>query len=158
EVSYLDQVQLIALDHDAGEELFTNDKFKGPPFPDFRLYGATTRLYPERARDQDGHDVLSQLAQRDGRYVDTFQRTSSGVAPLHYLDLDFGHVAAGTHAALVLNGWVDWADGSTFRATAQESKEGLVFPYLQVKDAQGHWQTVVEDMGIPSGKPKSIVV
>src|SRR5262249_7488678 len=26
EVSYLDQVQLIALDHDAGEELFTNDK------------------------------------------------------------------------------------------------------------------------------------
>jgi len=31
-------------------------------------------------------------------------------------------------------------------------------PYLQVKDKQGHWQTVVEDMGIPAGKPKTISV
>ncbi len=31
-------------------------------------------------------------------------------------------------------------------------------PQLQVKDAAGHWQTVVEDMGIPAGKPKTIVV
>jgi len=33
-----------------------------------------------------------------------------------------------------------------------------VFPYLQVKDSSGHWKTVVEDMGIPSGKPKTIAV
>jgi hypothetical protein len=57
-----------------------------------------------------------------------------------------------------LSGWVDWADGSTFLAAAQESKEGLTFPYVQVKDSKGEWQTVVKDMGIPSGKPKSIVV
>ncbi len=158
EVSYLDQVQLIAVDHDAAGELFTNDKFKAPPFPEFRLYGVTRRLYPVRAQDQDGRDVLPQLTKRNGRYVDTFQRRPSGVAELHYLDLDFGKAAPGNRAALVLHGWVDWADGSTFMAAAQESKEGLIFPYLQVKDARGRWQTVVEDMGIPSGKPKAIVV
>ncbi len=38
EVSYLDQVQLIALDHPADTEIFTNEKFKSPPFPEFRLY------------------------------------------------------------------------------------------------------------------------
>src|SRR5262249_5731334 len=60
-------------------------------------------------------------------------------------------------AVLVLNGWVDWADGSTFLATMQAHKD-LVFPYLQVKDAAGNWKTVIEDMGMPSGKPKTIAV
>jgi hypothetical protein len=41
---------------------------------------------------------------------------------------------------------------------AQESKEGLVPPYLQVKNAKGEWTTVIEDMGMPDGKPKTITV
>src|SRR5262249_62322943 len=36
EVSYLDKVQLIAVDHLASEELFVNDNLKGPPFPALR--------------------------------------------------------------------------------------------------------------------------
>jgi hypothetical protein len=52
---------------------------------------------------------------------------------------------------------VDWADGSTFLGASQNGK-GLIFPYLQVKDASGQWKTVIDDMGIPSGKPKTIVV
>src|SRR5437879_9490412 len=43
-------------------------------------------------------------------------------------------------------------------AAAQESKDGLVPPYLQVKDARGEWKTVIEDMGMPDGKPKTISV
>ena len=61
------------------------------------------------------------------------------------------------HAVLMLNGWVDWADGSTFLSATQEHKD-LTFPYLQVKDAAGQWKTVIEDMGIPAGKPKTIAV
>ncbi len=59
---------------------------------------------------------------------------------------------------LILNGWVDWADGSTFLAASQETKEGLIMPYLQVKNAKGEWETVIQDMGIPAGKPKTISV
>jgi hypothetical protein len=78
---------------------------------------------------------------------------------LHALELFFGKKAApGNRAVLVLNGWVDWADGSTFLAAAQESKEGLIPPYLQVKDAAGKWKTVIQDMGMPDGKPKTIAV
>jgi hypothetical protein len=77
---------------------------------------------------------------------------------LHTLTLDFGKAAAANKAILVLDGWVDWPDGSTFLAAAQERKGGLVFPALQVKDAAGDWKTVISDMGIPSGKPKTIVV
>jgi Tfp pilus assembly protein PilF len=158
EVSYLDQVRLLAVDHPRELELFTNDKFKGPPFPEFRLFGGRRRIYPESAKDDRGRDVLSRLTRKDGKYPDSFLRRYDGTARLHGLDLDFGQAAKANRAVLVLNGWVDWADGSTFLAAAQERPGGLVMPYLQVKDARGQWQTVIQDMGIPSGKPKSIVV
>ena len=157
EVSYLDQVKLIAVDHPSNIEIFTNDKFKSPPFPAFRLFGVSRRIYPVRARDHLGRDVLDRLVRRDRRYPDGFRRDYLDVAELHNLDLDFGNAAPDNRAVLILNGWVDWADGSTFMAAAQAKKD-LVLPYLQVKDAAGRWQTVIEDMGIPAGKPKTIAV
>jgi len=158
EVAYLDQMRLIALDHPADVEVFTNDKFKGPPFPEFRLFGVEERVYPVRAMDHHGNDVRSRLLARDQIYPDGFRRDLSGVAELHHLDLDFGPAAPDNRAVLVLSGWVDWADGSTFLGAAQASPSGLVFPRLQVKDGQGRWQTVIEDMGLPAGKPKTIAV
>lgn len=159
EVSYLDQIQLLALDHPAGTDVFTNEKWKAPPYPEFRLFGVSQRYYPARAVDGQGRDVLAALLKRDRKYVNTFQREKNGKAELHALELDFGKEAAPKNrAVIVLNGWVDWADGSTFLAAAQESKEGLIPPYLQVKDAAGNWKTVIEDMGMPDGKPKTIAV
>lgn len=157
EVSYLDQVQLIAVDHPQDQSIYTNDKFKSPPYPEFRLFSAAEKLHPIRATDAHGHDATQRLKEIDHTYPDAFRHNSSGVAELHTLDLDFGKVAADNHAAVVLNGWVDWADGSTFLGASQNG-QGLIFPYLQVKDQQGNWKTVVEDMGIPSGKPKTMVV
>ncbi len=161
EVSYLDQIRLLALDHAAGVEMVSNEKFKSPPFPEFRLFGVEVksggRVYPVAARDQRGADVRAALARRDGVYPDSFRRDQTGVAEMHTLDLDFGNAARGNRAALILSGWVDWADGSTFLAAAQAHRD-LTFPYLQVKDAAGNWRTVVEDMGIPAGKPKTIAV
>ena len=31
-------------------------------------------------------------------------------------------------------------------------------PALQVKDASGRWQTVIEDIGLPVGRPQTVVV
>ena len=159
EVSYLDQVELQAVDHPADVDIFTNEKWKAPPYPEFRLYGVSRRIYPKRARDDQGRDVLQAVLAKDRRYVDTFRRERNGKAELHSVELDFGREAATQNrAVLILNGWVDWADGSTFLAAAQESKEGLIPPYLQVKDASGKWATVIADMGMPDGKPKTIAV
>ena len=129
EVSYLDRIRLAALDHPANLEIFTNDKFQGPPFPEPRLYGVSRRIYPK----------------------------SAGVPGPDGTELDFGDAAPRNRAILVLHGWVDWADASEFRNAAQQGKP-LETPSLQVQDAAGNWRTVIADMGVPSGKPKPIVV
>jgi tetratricopeptide (TPR) repeat protein len=154
EVSYLDQVELYAIDHPAGTEIFTNEKFKSPPYPEFRLYGVGQRMYPKTARDSAGQDVRPLLLRKDQRYPAGFHRTESGIADKHWLDLSFD--ATAPRATLLLNGWVDWPDGSTFRAASQETP--LVMPQLQMRDAKGDWKTVDADMGMPAGKPKTIAV
>jgi len=156
EVSYLDQIQLVAVDHPAEIEIFTNEKFKSPPFPDFRLFGVKRRMYPTAARDDQGRDVRELVLRRDARYPDGFRRDLNGRAEMHSLTLDFANLPA--HPVLFLHGWVDWADGSTFVASSQSRASSLVTPYLQVKDAAGNWRTVIEDMGMPAGKPKTIAV
>ncbi len=161
EVSYLDQIQLYTVDHPAETGIYTNEKFKSPPYPEFRLFGVKKRIYPSSARDDKGADVLPLVIAKDRRYPDHFARSETGVAELHTLDLDFGDFKAAApsgKAILVMNGWVDWPDGSTFRRASQESKAGMVMPYLQVQDAAGVWKTVNPDMGMPAGKPRTIVV
>ena len=158
EVSYLDQVKLVAVDHPTATAIYTNDKFKSPPYPEFKLFGSSKKIHPVRATEGNGADATERVARQDHIYPDTFLHNDSGVAEMHTLDLDFGTAAPENHAALVLNGWVDWADGSTFLGAAQNGNGGLKFPHIQVRDGAGNWQTVVDDMGIPSGKPKTIVV
>jgi hypothetical protein len=192
EVSYLDQITLYAVDHPLETEIFTNEKFKAPPYPEFRLFGVKRRIYPTTAIDDSGRDVLHQIVALDQSYPDRFPRSPLGVADLHTLELDFGRaapvvgrvpqdplfvplrkgpakgpaadlgvrptVAPAGRAVLFLNGWVDWPDGSTFRAAAQESKGGMIPPYIQMQDAVGRWRTVIEDMGLPAGKRKTIAV
>jgi tetratricopeptide (TPR) repeat protein len=158
EVSYIDEARLVTVDHPDGIEIFTNDKFKSPPFPEFRLFGVKRRIYPEAARDGNGRDVLASLIRRDRSYAAGFRRDMAGRAEMHSLELTFPAGAArDNRAVLILNGWIDWADGSTFLAASQGGP-GLVMPYLQVKDSAGRWQTVIEDLGVPSGGPKTIAV
>lgn len=149
EVTYLDQLKLIAVDHPASTELYSNDKWKSPPFPEFRLFGTGRRIYPRQQ---------TALARRDGIYAGPAARTMRNTASEHALELDFGEGVPERGAFLVLHGWVDWADGSTFRGQSQERGKALFPPYLQVRDGAGRWRTVIEDMGIPSGKTKTIAV
>jgi tetratricopeptide (TPR) repeat protein len=158
EVSFLDQIRLIAVDHDGVSEVLTNDKFKAPPFPEFRLFGVKRRIWPVRAADGKGVNLLPSLLRRDGVYARGFAHDANGVAEMHVLEMAFPSDAARDgRAILVLHGWIDWADGSTFLAAAQ-GRTGLVMPYLQVKDAGGRWRTAIEDMGVPSGGPKTIAI
>ncbi|MBI3681407.1 MAG: VCBS repeat-containing protein [Acidobacteria bacterium] len=158
EVTYLDQVKLIAVDHPADVEIYSNDKWKSPPYPEFRLFGTKQRIRPIRAVDHRGNDVLARIRARDRVYADTFARTMSNTAEMHAIEMAFPADVPSGGVFLALDGWVDWPDGSTFVRQSQEPGRALLPPYLQVRDANGRWKTVIEDMGLPSGKTKTIAV
>ena len=158
EVAYVDQVKLIAVDHPNEVDIFSSEKFKAPPFPEFHLYGVSERHYPRRATDHHGHDVRERLVKRDRRYPDDFKRDSSGRAERHSLTLDFPSLKGRDDVVLFLHGWVDWADASVLVASGQSKHSAVQLPSLQVRDAQGDWVTVVADMGLPAGRPRTIAV
>lgn len=157
EVAFLDMVKLIATDHPSDAAIYHNDKWKSPPYPQHRLWGVKQRIAPTAARDDAGRDVLAKVLAKDRTYPDDFKRHLNGIADMHHVTLRFPE-STPEQAAMVLSGWVDWADGSTFLAAAQENPRGLVTPVLEARDASGKWTVIDADMGMPAGKPKSIVV
>ena len=156
EVLYLDRLQLLAVAHPADVEVFPDEGMVEPPKP-FRLLAVRDAIPPPVATDEEGKDVRDRIARLDRRFVDGFglQRIR-GYAEEHALVLDLAGLPE-DHTRLLLTGWTDYAFSSDNVAAHQA---GLVMkpPALQVQDARGAWQTVVEDIGIPVGRPQTIVV
>src|SRR6185503_20113158 len=71
--------------------------------------------------------------------------------------LDIGHWTLDENKILLLTGWTDYAWSSDNVAASQAGKE-MKLPSLQVKDRTGKWQTVIEDIGIPVGRPQTVTV
>ncbi|HSR68359.1 MAG TPA: tetratricopeptide repeat protein [Acidobacteriota bacterium] len=163
EVAYLDQLRLMAVDHPSRLDIYTSDRFKSPPFPEFRLYGVEKPIRPRAATDGSGNDLLPLLSVRDTRAVtpgtgDSSSRLADrGVLPEHVLELDFGPQPELDRALLVLHGWLDWADASTFVHSDQAGISAAP-PRLERLGADGEWRLLVEDLGAPAGKWKTIAV
>jgi hypothetical protein len=155
ETLFVDQLQLVAIDHPKNMAIFPNEGLTDPPKP-FRLFAATDLRPPVRAVDDRGHDVTPLLANRDGQYVDDFDVLSiRGYSRPHALTLDLGSVTGST--ALVLTGWTDYAFSSDNVAAHQAGVE-MEPAALQIQDTAGNWRTAVDDVGIPVGRPQAIVV
>jgi hypothetical protein len=156
EALFVDRLSLLALAHPADVELFPDEGMRQPA-PRFRVV-AVRGAHPLRAAtDGQGRDVLDRLATVDHRFVDGFPLGAfRGYAAEHALTLDLGP-DAGEDAVLLLTGWTDYAFSSDNVAARQAGLE-LHPPVLQVEDASGAWTTVVPDLGVPVGRPQTIVV
>ena len=56
-----------------------------------------------------------------------------------------------------MTGWTDYAFSSDNVAASHQGLS-LKAPALQVKDREGRWQTVIENIGIPVGRPQTVAV
>jgi tetratricopeptide (TPR) repeat protein len=156
EALFVDKLQLVAVDHPGGSEVFPNEGLKAHPLPPFAL--ATTRgaHAPAQAVDDHGHDMLPRLAEIDRTYPDDFTLIQPrGFAEPHSLTLDLGPDAS--RAVLLMTGWTDYAFSSDNVAGFQRGLS-LRAPSLEAQDASGAWRTIVEDIGIPVGRPQTVVV
>jgi Flp pilus assembly protein TadD len=156
EVLYLDRLRLLAVAHPADVQVFPNEGMTEPPKP-HRLFAVRDAAPPPVATDDRGRDVRERVARLDRRFVDGFGlRRIRGYADEHALVLDLAGLPA-ERTLLLLTGWTDYAFSSD-NVAAHQGGLALKPPALQVQDVGGAWQTVIEDIGIPVGRPQTIVV
>jgi hypothetical protein len=158
EVDFFDQLRLLAVDHPASQEIYSNEIYSSSPQPP-ALYSLYEKRFPVSAVDDQGHDVLPLLLKQDGQYPAGFARHRIlGLADLHTLTLDLGDLPPSARVSLWLNGWVFWTDSNGSRALMSNKQLEMISPYLQVRNAQGEWETVIPDMGLPSGTRRTMRV
>jgi tetratricopeptide (TPR) repeat protein len=158
ESMFVDRLQLIAVAHPQNVEVYPNEGMSDPPRP-YVLYKTRGAHTPLAATDDHGRDVLASIARMDRLYPDDFRRDRvRGYADEHTLTLKLDDgVPAGRRTLLLLTGWTDYAWSSDNVAASQAGK-AMTTPALQVKDARGEWKTVIEDIGIPVGRPQTVTV
>ena len=158
ETVYLDQVRLLAIDHSAAYEVFSNERFaSAPPFPEFRVIASHGAHAPIGAWDDRGNDVLPILSKRDRKYVTSFEELPfAGFAKLHWIELDLGEWDAQKPLRLIIDGYTDYFTATSMYAADQAGIK-VIPPYVEAFDARGKWVRVVEDMGFPAGLERTMV-
>ncbi len=159
EAIYTDQLNLIAVDHPSDMDIYVDEKFSPPPFAPLRIFKVREKHFPVTATDGFGNNVLPLLLKRDDKYVATMMPDQyQGVTEPSSLVLDPGTFQTKDSSFLFLQGWIFPTDASINFALSQNGKLKSIPPYLQVKNKKGQWVTVIDNIGFPSGKNKTVVV
>jgi VCBS repeat protein len=162
EVTYLDRIRLDVVDHPLGTEVFPNERFSFPPFPEAHTHTVHDPLVPLSAVDQDGKDWKQELARDDRGFAIPFEALNGpyrGLATPYTLELAFDpeKVRTASKLRLFLNGWFYWTDASVNMAVARHPDLEFVPPILSVPDGNGGWKEL-GPIGFPAGKLKTMAV
>ena len=76
---------------------------------------------------------------------------------MHDLILDPGDVGKNKKLLLFLNGWIFPTDASINVALSQSANLKVIPPSVQVINNRGRWETVIENLGFPMGKDKTVI-
>ena len=159
ESPYLDNVKLIVLDHPDSVDVYINETFIPPPYPPFRTYNVSKKYLPLSAVDQAGNDMREAVLAKDQTHTKHLTAGAfQGITELHDLILDFGNLTRPDSIFLFLQGWLFPTDASINVNISQSNTTNLIFPKLQVINAAGIWETVIDNLGFPKGKNKTMIV
>lgn len=160
EAAYFDEIKLMAIDHPAEVQVFTNEKVGPPDMAEPKLHTVTSPRLPLAAHDPQGHDILDVVQARDNRYTRTMEpNIASGLVPEHYLELNFGNLSGAKQVTLFLTGWMFPTDTSLNVQFSQDPTMPRPRPpSLWAPDANGTWREVRPFLGFPGGKTKTIAI
>ena len=158
EIMFADQITLLVVDHPSEVDVYPNEMFTAPPFPEHKIYLVKDPQLPVSAYDHRGNNVLPLIQEADRTYP-TFDLLSyEGLSELHWLTLDLGDLSEAKQMMLYLTGWIYWSDSSVAVAISQHGQIEPIGPYLQVRDQQGGWVTVLDHIGLPTSKGITVPV
>ena len=160
ETHFFDHVSLLVVDHPDGTETFVDERFSAASPPRLAAQALRQPVAVTRAVDDQGRDVTSLVAERDGRYLASFGRGAyQGIARPHFVEFELPDAGAAARSrVLVAEGWVYPTDSSINMAIGQGSAVKASGLALDAQDAAGRWREVVADLGFPAGKNKSMLI
>ncbi|MGM0507124.1 MAG: CRTAC1 family protein, partial [Bacteroidota bacterium] len=156
ETHYFDHMQLRAVDHPAGTTLFVDERFVFPA-PDLAPRLFSTPEPVAAVRDEEGRDRLDLVRERDGRYLQAFDKSAyQGLTNPHTLEIDLASRPERT--VLLMSGWLRPTDSSINMALGQGDLDAPSGLRVEVADSGGEWRLLHEDFGVPAGKEKTILL
>ncbi|MBL8812022.1 MAG: VCBS repeat-containing protein [Planctomycetaceae bacterium] len=164
EAAYFDEVKLVAVDHPADVEVFSNEKVGSPQMAAHRIHTVKNRQLPDSVVDGHGNDLLPGLKAVDQDYVQAFRgRRMQGLTDEWTMEFHLQSILAQNspvkNIRLVLIGWVFPTDTSLNQAILQNPDlDPPSPPSLEVLQADGQWKTAMPFLGFPSGKTKAMVI
>jgi len=164
EVAYVDQLELLAIDHPANCQVFPDERLvvTGLP-PTHELLVVDKPIFPQQAWTPQGRDCTEQLARVDRVYAyqPELDRRFFGFAQPHALELDFGsrlaEVGANERLFLFINGYLEYPYSQTAYAASQ-ARVGWEPIRIERLMPDGHWQTIVADAGAFGGMARTMTV
>src|SRR5262249_37337127 len=113
EITYLDKLRLIVVDHPKDVSVYPDERFLSGPGLSQDLFALGKPIFPYKARDHRGRDVTATLRDWDRKTVNGFARRSwIGFAEEHWVELDFGDLLKDfdgkKRLVLCLAGWTDY--------------------------------------------------
>lgn len=159
ETYYYDYLALMTVDHPAGTEIFTDERYAVPPVK----LAVTAVAMPQpiaHAVDDNGQDVTDILRSLDGKYLDTFGRGQyQGVTRDHYVEIDLGKNVPMTGPLwLIARGWLHPSDSSINIAMSQGHHVAPHPLSLEVPDGHGGWKVAKPNLGFPAGRNKICLI
>jgi tetratricopeptide (TPR) repeat protein len=159
ETYYYDYLKLMVVDHPAGTEIFTDERFVVPAVKP--AITAVAPLHPIlKAIDDQGTDVTRIVSKLDGQYLDTFGRGQyQGLTRDHYVEVDLGNdLPQSGPLWLVAKGWLHPTDSSVNVAISQGHHDKARALSLEVPDGRGGWRTARANLGFPAGRKKTCLI
>jgi len=158
ETIYLDRIELVAVDHPESSEIFVPEQFSPPPFPGLKIISITDKQLPVSATDSYGNDVIPFIAEKDDNYLSDFKHGKyQGITEMRDLILDPGELDEKGTLILFMNGWIFPTDASINVALSQSDNLKVTPPIIQVLNKKGEWETVIDNLGFPMGKDKTVI-
>jgi hypothetical protein len=158
ETIYFDRIELVAVDHPDSVDIFVPEQFAPPPFPGKKIYTVGEKVTPASATDGKGNNMLPFISEKDDKYISDFGPDKyQGVTEMHDLILDPDVAGKSGKLYLFMNGWIFPTDASINYALSQSDKLKVLPPQIQVRDSKGEWVTVIDRLGFPMGKDKTVI-
>ena len=159
ETIYMDQIELVVLDHPEEIDIFVPEQFTPPPFPGMQLFAVEKKHAPIAAIDELGRDLLPMILKNDDAFIDNLEPGKyQGITKMHDLILDPGEAGQLENLHLFLRGWIFPTDASINVALSQSDILKLEFPVIQVINKKGDWETITTNISFPMGKDKTVIV